>query len=275
MLTFKAKMTISPERANLPDCEIVKIIELLNKEFKGFVAQPCDDMYFITQNRSLIYQSKGVYHGLLVLGNGSSDGMLVESQGYYYPNEITYMPNARSNIEREFKRDADYIMRNIPPQEATGEISVYIEEFEDCNGNKVRSDSMISRMFCDALKNHPAVMDVRFAGNCFVITPVQLQEQGINVGLKLRDVLLLGGMEDVYMVHETADVLVPGNYFSTIPSRGHNAYTAILDATVNEIRLSEHGPEIVLSGVSPELLMKFSKAVDKQEQAKYTMKLAM
>jgi len=77
------------------------------------------------------------------------------------------------------------------------------------------------------------------------------------------------------MVHETADVLVPGNYFAAMPSRGHKTYAAILDATVNEIRLSEHGPEVVLSGVSPELLMKFCKAVDKQEQAGYTMKLAM
>jgi len=197
MLTFKAKMTISPERASFSNCEIVKIIELPKKEFEGFVAKPCDDMDFITENRSLIYQSKGVNHGLLVLGKGSNDGMLVESQGYYYPNEITYMPNARSYIERGLKRDADYIMRNIPPQEATGEISVYIEEFEDCNGKKVKCDGEIARMFCDALENHTAVMGVKLAGNCFVITPVHSQEQGMNAGLKLRDVLLLGGMEDV------------------------------------------------------------------------------
>jgi len=275
MLTFKAKMTLKPEGLDIPDCQIAKIIELDKNEFKGFVAQPNDDRGFIMENRSLMYQRDGIYNCLLVLGKGSNDGVIVESEGFYYPKYTTVMPHARDFVDRELERDADNILRNITPDPDTGEISIYLGDIEEQTGAQSNKDSGITRMFYNAMQKHPAVAGVRFEGDCMVISPVASQEQTANGGLKLRDVLLLGDMENVYMVHESSDVGVPGSYISMMTDKGREDYAAILDAVVKEIRPGEYSPEVVLSGVSPELLMEFNQAALSHEQAEFMMAYAM
>jgi len=82
MLTMKAKLERKPtELTDLPLCQIEKIIELPGDEFASLAAHPYTDRDYITENRDLMGEWDGAYHCLLALGEGGSDGILIEAEG--------------------------------------------------------------------------------------------------------------------------------------------------------------------------------------------------
>jgi len=273
MLTMKAKLERKPtELTDLPLCQIEKIIELPGDEFASLAAHPYTDRDYITENRDLMGEWDGKYHCLLALGEGGSDGILIEAEGAPYVRYGAYVSHARDYVERELQRIAELFLKEVSPDPETGEISIYLEDIEEYTGAEVRDDSEIARMFYRILERHPAVAGVDTMDDCLVVTPAAAQEQGASDGLKLRDVLLLGGMENVYMVHETIDVgFVPASYTAMMTDKGREEHADLLNAPVKEIRPGAYGPEIVLGGVDPELLVNFDRAAAAHERAESMM----
>lgn len=273
MLTLKADLERKPTDFNNHFCQIEKIIELPNNEFDSLVSHPYHDRDFIAENRDLMGQWNGAYHCLLALGEGGNDGILIEAEGAGYIRYGALVPHARDFVERELERTADLFMKDISPDPKTGDISIYLEDIAEYTGAEVRDDSEIARMFYRILKDHPAVAGVEAVGDCLTVTPAAAQEQAANSGLKLRDVLLLGGdMENVYMVHDTADVgFIPASYTAMMTDKGREEHAELLDASVKEIRPGAYGPEIVLGGIDPELLVSFDRAAAAHEQAESMM----
>lgn len=272
MLTLQADLERKPTDFNNHLCQIEKIIELPKGEFDSLVSNPHYDRDFIAENRDLMGQWDGAYHCLLALGEGGDDGILIEAEGAGYIRYGALVPHARDFVERELGRIAELFMKDISPDPKTGDISIYLEDIAECTGAEVRDDSEIARMFYRTLEKHPGVAGVEAVGDCLVITPAAAQEQTANTGLKLRDVLLLGGdMENVYMVHDTADVgFIPASYTAMMTDKGREEHAELLDAAVKEIRPGAYGPEIVLGGVDPELLVNFDRAAT-HEQAESMM----
>ena len=64
--------------------EVVKVVELTEKQFRHFSTHMLDDMPFIIENRNLMREVDGVYHCLLVCVKNHRGGILVESEGYNY-----------------------------------------------------------------------------------------------------------------------------------------------------------------------------------------------
>ena len=64
--------------------EVVKVVELTEKQFRHFSTHLLDDMPFIIENRNLMREVDGVYHCLFVCAKNHRGGILVESDGYYY-----------------------------------------------------------------------------------------------------------------------------------------------------------------------------------------------
>lgn len=65
---------------------VEKQVELEEAEYKAFSNNLLSDYDFIKDNLKLMLRDKiGTYHCLLVKARDSSDGMLVESEGYSYP----------------------------------------------------------------------------------------------------------------------------------------------------------------------------------------------
>ena len=64
--------------------EVVKVVELTEKQFRHFSTHMLDDMPFIIENRNLMREVDGVYHCLFVCAKNHRGGILVESEGYDY-----------------------------------------------------------------------------------------------------------------------------------------------------------------------------------------------
>jgi hypothetical protein len=83
-------------------CEVEKIIEVSRSEFAELYRYPLKDYDFIAENKEgLRCDEQGVSHCLLVIGEGSNDGILVCAEGYDYARYSAHIPNARQIVAME------------------------------------------------------------------------------------------------------------------------------------------------------------------------------
>jgi hypothetical protein len=104
-LRFKATLEHKPSEFNLQDCIADKIVELSASDFDDLVRRPLVDRAWINENREVMYHGEDGYHCILALGEGRSDGVLIEAEGYDYPRKAAYIPNARAAVEQEERQE--------------------------------------------------------------------------------------------------------------------------------------------------------------------------
>ena len=80
-------------------------------------------------------------------------------------------------------------------------------------------------------------------------------------GLRLKDILpLLKDNEPVFLCHEEAEQSVQVENLRLLTGAGQEKHTALLHARVSELCDTSEGTEVVLTGVDPEELVRFSEA---------------
>ncbi len=89
-MTMKAIFERKPSDFNLRSFKVSKTIRLPIEIFENVLQNPLRDYAFIQENIEQMHcDSSGVYHCLLLTGEGRNDGLLVESEGYgYYAEKV-------------------------------------------------------------------------------------------------------------------------------------------------------------------------------------------
>lgn len=78
------------------ECVVEKTVELPERDYRYFKGNLFDSEPFITENRDWMGVDENyVAHCLLVLGQGQSEGILVNSEGYDYARYASLVPGAR------------------------------------------------------------------------------------------------------------------------------------------------------------------------------------
>ena len=72
--------------------EVSEVITLTDKEYGSVLKDPLKD-------REYLAGRQGAYTCVLLLGEHSDDGILVDTQGYAYPRYSAFIPNARELAE--------------------------------------------------------------------------------------------------------------------------------------------------------------------------------
>ncbi len=85
----KGIMMRKEAQPDIRDCIIEKIVILPDEEYQYFLNHMLYDYQFIAENTDLMYaehleDDTWISHCLLVMGENSDDGMLVESEGADY-----------------------------------------------------------------------------------------------------------------------------------------------------------------------------------------------
>lgn len=143
------------------DCVIEKIVELPEKEYKYFKTAPLQDMSFIAENTDLMYKdSNGVFHCLLVLGEGSSDGVLIESEGYNYARYSSFMPGAREFVTARLNQLADQIIRESTQNTCNGTWSINFDEIQERYHIPVSPNNGIGSMLKNILEARPEMAEI-------------------------------------------------------------------------------------------------------------------
>lgn len=276
MMEIKAYLEYKPTEFRPPVCRIKKVIELNENEFSSLADNPCEYRDYITENRGLMRKEGDVNHCILALDKDGRDGILIEAEGYDFVRYGAYVPHAGDYVENELRRMAALFLKDVEPDlEASNLLPIFFEDMEKHLGMIVSEDSDITRMFCRTLREHPAIVEITAVdkqAGCIIATLADTQHQEMQSPLKLRDVLLLGDMENVYMVHDTADIgFVPASYTAMLTAGGRREHADLLSAPVKEIRPGAYGPEIVLTGIDPELLVSFDQAAAAHIDAEFRM----
>ncbi len=79
---------------------VEKVIVLPAHEYESFTKHLMHDYDFIRDNVDLMCEKDGVWHCLLVTGEGMEDGVLVESEGSSYARYSSFVPSVKEIMEQ-------------------------------------------------------------------------------------------------------------------------------------------------------------------------------
>ena len=161
----------------LRDFIIEKIIRIPEKEFASMLGNPMEDKDFLMENKELMYQDfSGIYHCLLVMGEGRTDGILVESDGYDYARYASYVPEAAAisypslyEMNRKLAAAVDFIVSKGLWNTAEETRHLKFEELESqvgipISGNPFLRD-LLGKMLGERLEVSVMGMDAESGGS--------------------------------------------------------------------------------------------------------------
>ncbi|MDI6877937.1 MAG: DUF6329 domain-containing protein [Desulfitobacteriaceae bacterium] len=161
MLNLQAIFARKADDYPVWDCVIEKIVELPEAEYKYFKSAPLRDMPLIAENTDLMYRDEnGVFHCLLVLGEGTSDGILIESEGYNYARYSSFMPGAREFVTARLNQLADQIIRESTQNTSNGTWSVYFDEIQERYHVPVSPNNGVCSMLQKILEVRPELAEL-------------------------------------------------------------------------------------------------------------------
>ena len=150
-----------------------------DSKYQHFLKNMLDDYDFIDQYRDEMYQEGDVVHCILIKGENSTDGILVNSEGSGYARYAAYFPAAQSFLnEQKMEHSQEPQRREISQEELVEMYTQHVlwsyggEEhgkqavFSDCvlSGLDMRGMQFNNAIFWNAVLEQ---MDMQSAGVCF------------------------------------------------------------------------------------------------------------
>ena len=279
---MKAIFERKPADFDLRNFEVSKTIRLPADVFEAVLQKPMRDYDFIQENIEQMHcDSSGVYHCLLLTGEGRNDGLLVESEGYSYCRYASYVPNisaltspALQQLNELMTAAADYIVTIGTQNTTEGNWIIGFDELAQQTGFEHDFSSMDTLL--DMLHEREEVANVELGDSgidvCYYLDfcpqygghpeeaePEQLPEAPSPVS-RLKDLLHLH-WEDIHLLHKDVEIqpatIVELNEH-TLTNAGKEAWADVLDAEVVKVYNGYYGLQMELEKVKPRRLEEFS-----------------
>ena len=279
---MKAIFERKPADFDLQSFEVSKTIRLPAEVFEAVLQKPMRDYDFIQENIEQMHcDSSGVYHCLLLTGEGRNDGLLVESEGYSYCRYASYVPNisaltspALQQLNELMTAAADYIVTIGTQNTTEGNWIIGFDELAQQTGFEHDFSSMDTLL--DMLHEREEVANVELGDSgidvCYYLDfcpqygghpeeaePEQLPEAPSPVS-RLKDLLHLH-WEDIHLLHKDVEIqpatIVELNEH-TLTNAGKEAWADVLDAEVVKVYNGYYGLQMELEKVKPRRLEEFS-----------------
>jgi len=279
---MKAIFERKPADFDLRNFEVSKTIRLPADVFEAVLQKPMRDYDFIQDNIEQMHcDSSGVYHCLLLTGEGRNDGLLVESEGYSYCRYASYVPNisaltspALQQLNELMTAAADYIVTIGTQNTTEGNWIIGFDELAQQTGFEHDFSSMDTLL--DMLHEREEEANVELGDSgidvCYYLDfcpqygghpeeaePEQLPEAPSPVS-RLKDLLHLH-WEDIHLLHKDVEIqpatIVELNEH-TLTNAGKEAWADVLDAEVVKVYNGYYGLQMELEKVKPRRLEEFS-----------------
>lgn len=281
---MKAIFERKPSDFNLRSFEVSKTILLPAEVFEDVLKNPIRDYPFIQENIEQMHcDSCGVYHCLLLTGEGRKDGLLVESEGYGYCRYASYVPDISaltSPVLQQFNQKlteaVDYIVSSGTQNTTEGNWILTFDELEKQTGINLEFNDGICNVLVDMLHEREAVADVELNENaidvCYYLdfcpqygghseeTEPELLPEETSTVSQLKDLLHLH-WEDIHLMHKDVEVqpatIVELNEH-TLTAAGKEVWADVLEAEVVKVYNGYYGLQMELDKVKPSRLEEFS-----------------
>ncbi len=242
---------------------IEKTIWIPKEEFASMLGNPMEDKDFIADNKDLMYPDfYGIYHCLLVMAEGRTDGILIESDGYDYARYASYVPDATAlsypslyAMNRKLADMVDFIVnerfRNITDESKR----LSFEELESQIGIPVSGNTFLQDMLGKMLEERPEVLVMEMDAEGLTVR-YQLEFRTVPT---LADVMKLNEYSDIYLMHPKDVGFIPVSrvWNLDVGKKELERWGDIFNAKVKSIQRKGYGIEIELENISAERLQKF------------------
>lgn len=147
---------------------VEKNVTIPARKLEEMLRHPMCNHEVIVDNAGVMgVDGDGVYHCLLVTGEGRADGLLVESEGSGCARYASYVPEATalrypslSRLNRELAEAVDAIIAEGASRTTEGNWTVSFEELEDMTGLSVEGKPFLQETLGDMLCSRPEVADL-------------------------------------------------------------------------------------------------------------------
>lgn len=160
-------------------CQVDHVITLSESSFREFQHNLMTDRDFLREfNRDYASSyTEGVRPGLLVLGEGSDDGIFVCTEGYDYARYSAYVPNARQillqkqypSLQDYGKEMAELVDRSIQKALTVGQPEGFSFSLDSLQGNSFYNH-FNTDLFLEMLGDRPEVADIETDGDEIKLT---------------------------------------------------------------------------------------------------------
>lgn len=260
--------------------KVESIVRLSQEEFENFLHNPMADQEFIKEKSNLMYQDdKGVYHCILVTGEGHRDGAMVEAEARY----ASYIPDAAAAVYDSLSelgaRLSCLVDGVIEEGIKAAKDCVSYKEIQEKSGLELQENPFLQELIADMIAEREEISCVNYGEDCFRIRFRQTHNQGEKevekmeaaepsgqptggacpVGM-LRE-LLNTRWENVHLVHDEIDFL-PHTIMelnrNTLTGAGKKAWADVLNAKVLRVYQGYWGLQMECSGVKASRLADFA-----------------
>ena len=167
---FESKPDFNPKSVT-----IERTIHLPAEEYEQFLEHPMDKYVFLRENVDrMSVDHQGIYHCLLVTGEGHIGGVLVQSEGVDYARYASYVPEAAalqygslSALAAQLASVVDYIIQDGTSQTREGKWSLSFIELEEKNGLHVKDRPFLQELLDCMLSERPEVAEVQIEDDRF------------------------------------------------------------------------------------------------------------
>ena len=234
-------------------CVIEAVEELSRADFDDFRERMLRDYDFILDHsRSLMAGTDGRYHCLLVLCEGESDGILVDSEGSAYARYSGFLPDARIILEDRCQRVARDLL-------SEGKDSFSDTELRSRYGMDLFDGGCLRQVFEKAAVKIPEVESLVCRDGVYTFGLKEDHDSYMTVAELIRC-----GLEDVHLLHtdEEIDVATIVRLSSDmITEAGFDEWYDVMSAKVERIYTGNYGLQVDVSGCDAERLADISYAL--------------
>ena len=161
------------------DFSIEKTITVPAEEFEDLLVDPLEGRTFLAEYASLMRQDRihDVFHCLLVTGEGRTDGLLVESEGYDFARYASYVPEVTAlvypslaQINRRLTAAVEAVVAEGIQQAKKENWSLSFEELENRTGLCAERNPFLQELLGGMLFDRPEVTDLTMKDGCIEIS---------------------------------------------------------------------------------------------------------
>lgn len=246
-------------------CKIEAVEELSLCQFYDFRNHLYDNREFIEAHKDLMYQDReGVNHCLLVLGEGETDGILVESEGSQYARYSALLPNARDFMQKQIQAMVEEILCQGAAQTDSGRWIISFEEISQHFDCTITPTNGLGQMLIREMEARNDVANLVIAEDLTEMS-YYLEHAPENATTAEKMTTLFGlmgcNLEDVHIVdadedHDLATIVELNQ--DTLTEEGKAEWADVLNAKVTRIFDGCYGIHIEVTGCGAERLKDFS-----------------
>ncbi len=130
MLSVSAVLERKTPKFDSVPCLIKDVVCLSDQEYTYFSNNLLCDHEFLDKYKDLMGHDEEGCHCILVLGEQSDDGILVNSEGYSYARYAALMPGAKAYLDYQAGQMANRIINAAMHESRDGKWSLNYDQFE-------------------------------------------------------------------------------------------------------------------------------------------------